>query len=126
MRKIYISGGITGVEDYKERFAAEEKVLEVKGYEVVNPVKVGEKLIEVFEGEKNVPYCLFMRADLKALLECTHIYMLDNWYKSKGAIIEYIVAKVCGLKVVHQGVRHIDFLPWSKVVILLSEVTKNG
>lgn len=125
MRKIYISGGITGVKNYKEKFSTEEKVLQIKGYEVVNPVHIAERLIEVFEGENGVPYCLFMREDLKALLGCTHIYMLDNWYKSKGAVIEYIVAKVCGLKVIHQEIKHLDYLPWGKIIILLSEVTKN-
>ena len=38
--KIYISGAITGTDDYMKRFAKAEKELTEKGYSVVNPAKV--------------------------------------------------------------------------------------
>lgn len=92
MKRIYISGGITGIKNYKENFETAENYLLNQGFEIVNPVKVGEKL-------GSVSYPLYMRADLEELLHCTHIYMMDKWWMSKGAIVELIVAKVCGIVV---------------------------
>lgn len=44
--KIYISGAITGTDDYVERFAKAEKELTEQGYSVVNPAKVNAQLSE--------------------------------------------------------------------------------
>ena len=44
--KIYISGAITGIDDYMERFAKAEKKLTEQGYSVVNPAKVNAQLPE--------------------------------------------------------------------------------
>ena len=35
--KVYISGAITGVENYKEQFDKAQKELEKQGFEVINP-----------------------------------------------------------------------------------------
>jgi len=102
-KKIYLSGGITGVRNYKKHFAKAEKLLIKKGYEVVNPVTMGEKI----DFPKNISakhqYAVFMKADIKALLDCTHIYLLKEWHKSNGSMVECSVAVACGLKVVHDG-----------------------
>ena len=44
--KIYISGAITGTDDYMERFSKAEKELAEQGYSVVNPAKVNAQLPE--------------------------------------------------------------------------------
>ena len=44
--KIYISGAITGTDDYMERFAKAEKELTEQGYSVINPAKVNAQLPE--------------------------------------------------------------------------------
>ena len=98
MRKIYISGPITGVKEFRKNFDNAEKLLDLKGYTVENPVKIGDRLHFPANFSKSDKYATYMRADLLALLGCTHIYMLDKWYNSRGAIIEYIVAKYAGLK----------------------------
>lgn len=41
--KLYISGPITGTDDYMERFAAAQKELEEEGWSVVNPALVKGK-----------------------------------------------------------------------------------
>lgn len=40
-----------------------------------------------------------MKEDIRALLECDNIYMLDKWETSKGAVIEHAVALSCGIKI---------------------------
>lgn len=102
-KKIYLSGGITGVKHYKKHFAKAEKFLIKKGYEVVNPVTIGEALDIPENITAKKQYGIYMKADIKALLECTHIYLLKEWHKSNGSMVECSVAVACGLHVVHEG-----------------------
>ena len=81
--KIYISGPITGTDDYMERFAKAEKELTEQGYSVVNPAKVNAQLPEDTTYEEYMKMC-FCMLDL-----CDSIYMLNGWSKSCGANREY-------------------------------------
>lgn len=94
--KIYISGPITGIKNFEKNFSKAEKKLKKIGHEVVNPVKIGEAL-------NNPSYEDYMKADLKALLECDAIYLLDGWSNSKGANAEIKVAVICGIRIIHKG-----------------------
>ena len=81
--KIYISGSITGTDDYMERFAKAEKELTEQGYSVVNPAKVNAQLPE------DTDYEDYMRMSFCMLDMCNGIYMLNGWEKSYGANREY-------------------------------------
>ena len=81
--KIYISGAITGTNDYTERFAKAEKELTEQGYSVVNPAKVNAQLPEDTTYEEYMKMCFCM------LDMCDGIYMLKGWEKSCGANREY-------------------------------------
>lgn len=83
--KIYISGKITGTEDYIERFAKAEKELTKQGYEVINPARISTCL-PALEHEE------YMRIDFALLEVCEVIYMLKGWADSRGAREEYIQA----------------------------------
>ena len=87
--KIYISGAITGTDDYMKRFAKAEKELTDKGYSVVNPAKVNAQLPE------DTSYEEYMRMSFCMLDMCVAIYMLDGFEKSCGANRElgYAMAK---------------------------------
>ena len=103
-KKIYISGGISGVKHYKKHFAKAEKLLIEKGYEVVNPVKVAEKIAFKENTTVKKQYGIIMIEVLKALLDgCTHIYLLKEWHKSNGSMVECSVAVACGLNIIHDG-----------------------
>lgn len=104
IKKIYLSGGITEVRNYKKHFAKAEKLLIKKGYVVINPVKIGEEIIFPENISVKKQYEVIMKEVLKAMLDgCTHIYLLKEWHKSNGSMVECTVAVACGLHVVHAG-----------------------
>ena len=81
--KIYISGAITGTDDYMELFAKAEKELTEQGYSVVNPAKVNAQLPEDTSYEEYMKMC-FCMLDI-----CEAIFMIQGWDKSCGANREY-------------------------------------
>ena len=82
MMKIYISGPITNVLDYKEKFERAEQNLKAKypNAEIINPTVLDKLPLEYDE---------YMKLDLALLDMCDAIYMMNGWEKSKGACIEY-------------------------------------
>ncbi len=91
--RVYISGQIIGDPDYNNRFCKAEEMLKDKGYEVVNPVKIGQCLPEIDREE-------YLKIDLTILSVCDAIFMLDGWENSRGANREYGYAVGKGLIVI--------------------------
>lgn len=92
----YISGKISGL-DYttaEAMFKQAETDLIKYGYRVINPMSLPH--------EHGRSWAEFMREDLKALLNCTHIFMLSNWQDSKGAIIEHELAEDLGINIFYE------------------------
>lgn len=89
---VYISGKMTGVENYnKPKFDRTKVLLEAKGYEVLSPADLGAE--ESFEWHD------YMRVDIALLAMCDVIYMLDDWQDSEGARVELDVARALKLEV---------------------------
>ena len=95
-KRIYISGKMSGMakEDYKKKFSNAEEYLEKLGFDVVNPSTVDSDII---------PYNDLLWADLRILMSCDAIYMLDNWKNSKGAKAEYYFADAIGLEILFEN-----------------------
>ena len=91
---IYISGAVSSDKNYREKFDKAEKYLISKGYEVVNPVK-GES-----EGKS---WDYYMKKDIKKLLECDSIYLLNDYIKSRGALLELKIALELGYTLIKEG-----------------------
>lgn len=100
---LYISGPITGIKFYRRNFRRAEKYLAKKGFSVINPVTVGDTLDIPKSMPEALAYKKYMKADLRAMLDCDGIYLLKGWENSKGAKIERYVADECGLKIFKQG-----------------------
>ena len=100
-RRIYLSGGMSGVERavYVRRFGEAERILRRHGYGVINPCNVWAcrwpwiyKTIEFCLGHSNA-YALILAYDLLLLMtRADGIAMLPGWQASRGAQIENYVS----------------------------------
>jgi radical SAM superfamily enzyme with C-terminal helix-hairpin-helix motif len=59
--------------------------LRALGFEVISPAELNPI---------TTPYREAMLNDIRGLIECDHILMLDGWEKSKGATLERHIATV--------------------------------
>lgn len=94
--RIYISGKITGTEDYLERFENAQKMLEEEGYSVLNPASVCSNMPEDTEYEEYMAICFTM------LLMCRKVFMMKGWENSPGAIREREYAMVRDYEVIYE------------------------
>ena len=92
--RVYISGSITKDPDYRAHFARAEEKLRRQHLHVFNPAKLG--------ADPNKTWAEYMRQDIRQLLTCSAIYMLKGWRKSKGARLEYRIAKALDLVIMKE------------------------
>jgi len=91
-KKCYISGKITGLNviAYTTKFKASERLVSILGYAPINPLEHG-----LGEGHLWATYMFF---DIIIMLRCRAIFFQKDWRDSKGARIEYRIAKILRLK----------------------------
>jgi hypothetical protein len=94
MKKCYISGAITDSKGYKEKFAKAEKEVKAMGMIPVNPVVLPHK--------HDMSWQSYMKEAIKAMLECDCVYMLRDCIQSKGAMIEFDLAKHLYMEIHYQ------------------------
>ena len=99
-KRIYISGKITGLDitEATKKFKNAEHYLMTNydNIEIVNPMR------EVpYKKEKT--WEQYMLEDINLLFGCDSIFMLDNWKNSKGARIEYNIAKEMSKTILFQS-----------------------
>lgn len=90
--RVYISGPITGVEDYKDKFLKAAEFLSKKGYDVINPTVI-DGIFPDLEYEE------YMKLDIALLDLSDAIYMMNGWEKSCGASREYGYALEAGKQI---------------------------
>ena len=91
MAKIYISGPITGVPDYKTHFAEAKVLIQNLHAEPVSPADTKEGLT----------YKEYIDTGLWQLMACDMICMLPGWQNSTGASLEYEYAKAVDMPILH-------------------------
>jgi hypothetical protein len=98
MKKIYISGKISGLEEsvYTKNFKDAEVFLLTQNpqNEIVNPLNIKPNGELTWEN--------YMKADLKEMLDCDCLFMLKNWRNSRGAIVEHNLAKDLNIEIIYQ------------------------
>ncbi|NVZ50238.1 DUF4406 domain-containing protein [Pseudomonas sp. B6002] len=93
MKRIYLSGPMTGLPDLNfAAFHAMTTNLRADGHTVTNPAEINPD-----GGTWND--C--MRRDIVALMECNTVATLPGWEHSKGARLEVLIAERLGMTVVN-------------------------
>ncbi len=92
--KVYISGPVSGMpNENREAFAMIERFFTRRAIRCVNPVRLATLALPA--GSSWVEYLKF---DLYELIDCTAIVLLRGWWRSRGAILEAIVAWFLGYR----------------------------
>jgi len=92
--RVYISGPITGKPNLnKDAFQYTERKLMFCGYKTVNPHTI------CFGVQPGSPWTDYMRVCIEHLARCEAIYMLPGWMFSRGAVVEWMIAKILGIKI---------------------------
>ncbi len=84
---IYLSGKMSNLPDHGfGLFEKATKDLRDKGFKVVSPH-------ELDGGDVSQTWTYYLKRDLKAMLDCSAVVVLDNWTDSKGAKLEVSTAQ---------------------------------
>lgn len=68
------------------------KNIREKGFKVFNPA-------ECFNGDTTLAKEVYMKTDIKAVLDADLVVTLEGWQDSSGALLEVEVAKACGIPI---------------------------
>ena len=96
---VFISGGITNVPDYIEKFEQAEKELKELGLIPFNPAIMTKPLVDA---GVDFPDEAWLEIDFVALKHCDGIYHLIDWEKSSGSTKEHQIALAYDKTVLYQ------------------------
>jgi hypothetical protein len=92
---IYISGPMSGLEDNnRQAFNEAAERLRKLDWIVINPAEL--------DSDQTKDWQHYMRQDIKLLMDCDIIYMLDDWEKSRGSTLELFIATQIGMEVAYE------------------------
>lgn len=94
--RIYISGAITGVDNYLAIFEKKHRELMSNTCAVINPALINSYL------PCDTSWKDYMKVSLAMLETADVIYMLKGWESSKGARLEHEYAKSHGYKIIYE------------------------
>lgn len=87
--KIFIAGPMRGYENYNfKKFDFVQKLLEDKGYSVVNPARISRKFKEKDVNSDIAVYNKMVDMQQEAEKTCNAILLLDGWQWSEGVRLE--------------------------------------
>lgn len=122
--KIYLSGKITGVaNDNLPKFRAAAEFIQFQHrpvYKAING-KAPDFDCHVFvphdlPATHNKGWHEYMRECLKCLCQCEVMYVLDDWKRSRGALVEVFVAKVLQIPIIEVETLNDLKITWTQLL----------
>jgi hypothetical protein len=101
--RVYISGRIKDYAGHLAHFRQGCDSMRNAGHDPVNPCDLLHA--------PDATYADFLREDLKALLDCDAIFMLEGWEQSVGAHLEHNVACLAGLRLWYENAPFTELTP---------------
>lgn len=98
MKRVYLSGPITGTKDAEQRFKRAEDEVRQQHDEPVSPEA------ELRDYARTHTYDEIMEECYKLLAQCDEILMMTGWEHSKGALLEWEYAKANAIPIAYQGI----------------------
>ena len=97
--RIYVAGPMTGLPNLNfDAFHSAARALRGEGHDVVNPAEIN--------ADPSAGWLACMRADIRELVTCDAIYLLQGWEKSRGARLEARIAEGLGFQVIFAELAH--------------------
>ena len=85
---------MTGIPEFNfPAFNAKADELRAVGLRVINPAE--------HDMPEDTPWGVYLRKDIRILMDCDSIYMLPGWSKSKGARLEHHIACELSMAVIY-------------------------
>lgn len=82
--RVYISGPMSGYKDLNfPAFFEAERALKARGFKVVNPAR--NRKCKDWKG--------YLKKDIAKLVKCQYIHLLPRWMHSRGASLEWRIAR---------------------------------
>ena len=91
---IYLSGPMSGVENYRETFEAAARELTVAGHTVINPAELLQVAPEAAASRAS-----FLLIDLHLLASADCMITLPGWRLSRGCLAEHAFCCAVGIQV---------------------------
>lgn len=109
MKRIFISGviskgGTLGADEIKANlrrfYEAEERLCEL-GFQAVNPIPLHKS--NDLPSTSHELWAMYLKQDIKALVDCDIIFLMAGWDGSRGARLELHIANELGLEVMYES-----------------------
>lgn len=103
--RIYVAGPMTGIPEYNyPAFLRAAQRLRDKGFAVLSPLDVDK---EIVPGASKPAWEWYMRRTIKMLMDADAVALLPDWESSKGAVIEWELARTLGMDIrpIHEWLR---------------------
>jgi hypothetical protein len=96
VKRVYIAGPMSNMPDFNyPAFNAAAAQLRAQGLHVENPAENSPPACGTWEG--------WMRKAIAQLVTCDEVVLLPGWSSSRGAQVEYDLAKTLGMSVLDCG-----------------------
>lgn len=98
MKKIYIAGKVTGLHrtEVERNFNTLKEYFTGIGYHVISPIDIVV--------DPDTDWKTAMKICINALLDCDYIYLMNNARLSKGARLEFLIAKEFEIQIIDSAV----------------------